>query len=145
MPSVSQILIFVTISFVCLLAVSCEKEKVNQQNTFEGTWYLEEMVFSDDIVKPVNDRKSKNKYELIFESDSTFRMDFNVNRGRGLYLASISDSIKILAYDNITEICCDSEFDSVLRQSMLRVTNYDSVSANQLILFNKDESIVFKR
>lgn len=130
---------------ILFCAFSCEKRESNQQNTFEGIWYLEEMVLSDDIVKPVNDRKSKNKYELIFESDSTFRMDFNVNIGRGLYWASISDSIKILAYDNITEICCDSEFDSVLRQSMLRVTNYDSVSANQLVLFNSDERIVFKR
>ncbi len=131
-------IILLSVCFLLFSVSGCEKESNENINIINFKWRLEYIQIKQNKYKPPTD------YVLEFLNDSLFYMNLSINTAGGTYKMKDKNKITILYYSNLTEACCESEFDNQLVNNFKKVKEYRIYGKN-LIFSSENLSIGFKR
>ena len=122
-----------------LLLHSCKKEDLTATTDITAhSWQLQRTKIDGHKAKTPKKGANGNEidfaeaYRLIFLSDSTFSLTFSINAGGGNYTIPSPGQISLSSF-GVTEICCDTDFDTDVINTMEAIQSY-RVLGDELVL-----------
>lgn len=122
-----------------LLFNSCKKEDLTASTDITAhTWQLQRTKINGKKTKtPTKDDNGDDinfayAYRLIFLNDTTFSLSFSVNTGGGDYTILSPGQISLTDF-GITEMCCDTEYDTHVINTIAAIHSY-RVLGDELVL-----------
>ncbi len=123
---------------ICLFLslTSCEK---TSESTLNGLWQVSTLVLNNTELKPENTQRTVT---LLLDSskDQTF-LSLSANSCTGKFTTDSNNSVNI-SYLSCTEICCDSDYDIKVRETLNNVKYYDLKVTEVTFFIDKANFIV---
>lgn len=141
---IGQFAILKLIAIAFVLLVSCEKDLSDETDITKNSWRVQFIEIDNSKTNTPDKDAHGNQvkstaYILKFSNDSICSMSFSINQGGGKYYIESVGKIEI-TIDTMTEICCDSDFDTKLSQLFSEMRDYNVI--NNTLIFEGGNKII---
>jgi len=146
--NIRQFAVLNLIAIALVLMASCEKEITDETDITKSAWRVQFIEVDNSKTNTPDKDAHGNQikstaYILDFSNDSICSMSFSINQGGGKYYIESVGVIDIII-NTMTEICCDSDFDTKLSQLFSEMREYKVIN-NTLILEGNNKIIQLKK
>ena len=106
----------IILSFFTIISTLSLAQKLDKD--LEGSWQLFEIIdnMTGDVIKPSHKSNDNHLYYIKF-SEGHMHFNLEVNKCSNEYTVEKDRTIAFTYFDTCTEICCDSDFSTLLTYS----------------------------
>ncbi len=107
-----------------MITISCKKDVTDTTDITVWEWKVKSVTTNGKTFKPKNkDYLRNDAYVLMFENDTTFKLNTSVNMARGNNLIIEKGKVSISTYEEFTEVATADNEEIKLNKNLLTVFN----------------------